>query len=532
VWNGDNPNNPEVGLHFIPLELKVEERATLQKLYGKLPPPPANTTTITKPDPTQPSGGLIAVAGFNDAKGLASDRTPGSPYPLGVSNRAGGRGEPGWAEAWPPSPNATFVKDVVYEGDGALHLRGTVNYGRRLQQPLPSLFRVEQYIRVPAGGGVACYIWRVRDGDTTGPMWYAKDGKFRVLDGDVAGGGKWLETGIPCKPDTWYKVALLVDVSRQRWQFFVDDKKFEQGPLGFRTKQDTLQEINYLVETRPGAYIDAVRFYRVSGTGITEPKKTDPITKTDPKKTDPRTRPDPKKTEPTTKTDPKKTAAAPKLPDGVIAIAGFNSAKGLGSEFTRAGSYPLGVANRAGGEGEPGWADPWPAVPQATFQSDVVHEGDGAVHLKGTVNYGRRLLEPLPPHFRVEQYVRLPAGGGILCYIWRVRQGNTTGPMWHAQNGKFRVLDGDERGEGKWLETGIACKPDTWYKVALIVDVARQRWDFFVDDKKFEHAPLGFRTNQDTLQEINYLVETRPGAYVDAVRFSRVPPTGKAAKER
>lgn len=309
VWNGDNGANPEEGLHFIPLDLKPDERAALQKVYGKLPPPSATESVAAKaktstkpaenakPDPADPdpkksaaksgsktvastgttkpmpaksdsSAGAAtrpatgaASAGFNDAKGINSDRTPGSPYTLGEWNRPGGRGEPDWAAPWEPSDHATFQKEVVQEGDGALHLRGTVNYSRRLLRPQTGIFQVEHYVQIPAGGNLTVYVWKERENGAgnSGPMWTIKNGKFHVLAGDEAGGGEMTSTGFDCLLDTWYKITLVVDVPKRRWEFFVNDKKFEGKPLGFRTRQQFLQEINFLVESQPGAFIDAVR---------------------------------------------------------------------------------------------------------------------------------------------------------------------------------------------------------------------------------------------------------------------------------
>ena len=249
LWNGEGPETHERGLNFIPLDLKEEERAELRKVYGSLPPPPQ-----------PPAGdGWTAVAGFNDAVGLCADRTADSPYPLDKTNVMGGGGEPGWASPWFPSPNATFQKDVVFEGDGALHLTGTVNYGRRLLAPQTGVVRVEQYIRLPKGGDIAGYV--LKGGEitsNTGPQWTAGNGKFRVMNGDNHGDGGWLDAG-PCQPDVWYKVMVVADVPKHHWEFLVDDKKFDGPPLGFRGAVDALQEINYLVGGPAGAYLDAIR---------------------------------------------------------------------------------------------------------------------------------------------------------------------------------------------------------------------------------------------------------------------------------
>src|SRR5262249_32369150 len=95
--------------------------------------------TIERPPAQELPEGLLAAAGFNDTKGMFCDPVPGSPYPLDTSNAIGGLGEPGWAGPWPKHPAATFQTKVVFEGDGALYLKGAANvgpnYGRQLAQP-------------------------------------------------------------------------------------------------------------------------------------------------------------------------------------------------------------------------------------------------------------------------------------------------------------------------------------------------------------------------------------------------------------
>jgi hypothetical protein len=135
----------------------------------------------------------------------------------------------------------------------------------------------------------------------------------------------------------------------------------------------------------------------------------------------------------------------------------------------------------------------------------------------------------LPPtSFAVEQYVRLPKGGDVKCYL---NGEGRTGPMWRAGEGKFQILDGDESGGGRWTDTKIACQDDTWHKVTVTVDVASRRWQFTVDGKKYDGKPIGFRTKPSNIQEISYLTETRPGVYIDAVRFLKSAPTKKGPEK-
>jgi hypothetical protein len=198
-----------------------------------------------------------ASAGFNDAEGINADRIPDPPYPLGKRNREGGKGEPGWATLWPATEKAIYQKEVVFEGDGALHLTGTTGLGRRLKKAQDSVFQVEQHVQIPPDGDLTVYL--KKNAEVTGPMWKVSEGKFRVLEGNERGDGRWIDTDIACIPGRWYKVTQRVDVAKREWEFFVNGKQFAGGPWHFRFKVEYLIDIDYLTETQPGAYIDALK---------------------------------------------------------------------------------------------------------------------------------------------------------------------------------------------------------------------------------------------------------------------------------
>jgi hypothetical protein len=153
------------------------------------------------------------------------------------------------------------------------------------------------------------------------------------------------------------------------------------------------------------------------------------------------------------------------------------------------------------------------------------------VHVAGTANYGRRLAQAQAGRFAVEQYVRLSEGGDVKCYVWKAGgpAEDVTGPMWAAGAGRFGVLDGDGAGSGRWVETGLACGPDRWYKVMVRIDVPQRAWAFLVDGKEFKAGhPLGFRGPEaGALNEVNDLTEASAGFYLDALRALRLP-SGKA----
>jgi hypothetical protein len=426
---------------------------------------------------TSPEGDLIASSGFNDAKGMNSNPVPGSPYPLDSEGKQGGAGEPGWAGPWstPSSPRFSFQKKVVHEGDGALYMsKGGAD--RRLAEAQRGSFLAEMFVQVPERGGFLCYLNNAGVPFRDGPVWTVKDGKFLVLDGP----DNFRETGFTSRPGKWHKVTLRVDVSRKEWQFFVDDKLFEAPkPLRFRNAEASLDTIRFQCETEAGIYIDALRITRK---GVVTPP-----------------------------------------PKDLIASSGFNDARGMNSNPVPGSPFPLDTPNREGGAGEPGWAGPWPADPKATFQSKVVFEGDGALYLQGSPNIGpnyrRQLAKAQTGRFQVEYYLQVPAGSSCGGYVWKDFHGGAfnSGPNWGAGGGKFTVHG---------LDTGFKCLPGRWYKVTLRIDVPKQTWEFFVDDKRFEPPkPLPFRAKAAYLDVINFLVEG--GVYIDGLRVTRWPDAEK-----
>jgi hypothetical protein len=191
---------------------------------------------------------------------MNSNPVPGSPYPLDIPNRQGGVGEPGWTGPWLAHADAVFQSKVVFEGDGALYLKGRPNfgpnYGRQLTKAQSGKFQAEYHLQVPAGSSCGGYLWQDRDGGAfhSGPNWSAGGGKFSVWGHP--------DTGFQCLPGRWYKVTLRIDVAKQTWEFFVDDRRFESPkPLEFRTKVEYLDFINFLVEG--GVYIDSLRVTRL-----------------------------------------------------------------------------------------------------------------------------------------------------------------------------------------------------------------------------------------------------------------------------
>jgi hypothetical protein len=472
-------------LKAVPTELAPLVLAVVDQLYGGIQVAKEGKRLVVRLERPEGLGApqqqeLIASAGFNDDRGMNSDRVPGSPYPLNSEGRQGGAGEPGWAGPWstPSSPRFTFQTKVVHEGDGALYL-SQAGADRRLAEAQRGVFQVEMFVQVPAGGGFACYL---KNGDgpfRDGPVWSVNDQQFRVMDGP----DNWRDTNLTTRRGKWHKVTLRVDVARKEWQLAVDDKTFETpNPLRFRSSEPSLDTIRLQCETQAGVYIDALRITREG--------------------------------------------LAPPPGNVLIASSGFNDARGMNSNPVPGSPFPLDTPNREGGAGEPGWKGPWLAHPDAVFQSKVVFEGDGALYLKGRPNFGpnywRQLAQAQTGRFQVEFYLQVPAGSTIGGYLWQDPRGgaDASGPNWSVGGGKFRVQG--------YPDTGFKILPGRWYKVTLRIDVPKQTWEFFVDDMRFESPePLKFRARVAYLDVINFLVEG--GVYIDALRVMRLP---EAEKER
>ncbi len=209
-----------------------------------------------RPDFNIPADRIIAISGFNNEKGLNATNKPDEPYPLGKSNVEGGMGESGWVAPWPARPNATFQKDVVYEGDGAVHIRSeTIHYRRQWTQPQKGEFILETAVLCPPNGGMEAYIGQ--DGETNAVYWNIQKGKFQVMDGNGRDGGKGVVIG-ECIPNRWYWVKISIDVPKQRWTMQIDDKLNDQS-FGFRKRCEEVSMISFLVLRTDEIYFDAMR---------------------------------------------------------------------------------------------------------------------------------------------------------------------------------------------------------------------------------------------------------------------------------
>ncbi len=264
VWNGDNPQNPREGLHFVSLQLEESDLRKLAAKYGKLPERKStlarsNTEKMNVKNGKTASGSYGAIAGFNSKNGLGISSRQEAQYRIGASNGSGGSGEPGWNGPWPSLDKAEFQNKTVFEGDGALHLRGTSNFARGFTRSLAGKVKVEHHILIPPDGNLSCYIWE-KSASTCGPMWrVAKSGTIEVLNGNARGSGNWTDTGVHVTGKDWIKVVQAIDCENKTWRFEIPGEGYKSDILKYRGNPKNLLQLNYLAESPDGAYIDAIQ---------------------------------------------------------------------------------------------------------------------------------------------------------------------------------------------------------------------------------------------------------------------------------
>ena len=99
---------------------------------------------------TTTEGSIIAATGFNDRRGINSERRANSPYRLNATADGQGAGETGWSGTWTvvsgPVTRSNVQRGVTQEGDGALHIRHTSNTFRHWASPQSGVFTVEQHL--------------------------------------------------------------------------------------------------------------------------------------------------------------------------------------------------------------------------------------------------------------------------------------------------------------------------------------------------------------------------------------------------
>jgi hypothetical protein len=65
--------------------------------------------------------------------------------------------------------------------------------------------------------------------------------------------------------------------------------------------------------------------------------------------------------------------------------------------------------------------------------------------------------------------------------------------MWRVNKGAIEALAGDERGNGKWVKSGVNAEGKEWIKVVMQIDAEKKNWKFLLPESQFDSGDLKFR---------------------------------------
>lgn len=473
---------------------------------------------------------------------------------------------------------------VHVRGPGSL---GNMWLHRQWAEPQFDRFVLEQRIRLPANGIIGSRPYGVGSGfGAFGPVWTANNNRFFAHDGDTLGSATPEATGFAVTPLAWHKVSLVIDMAAQTYEFFVDGQKYvSPDPLNFRGRPWSLANVDYLIDS--DAWLDEVRISSLDRTrpvGVAGNDLTGgegPLTVRLVRGPDSGTltlnddggftyTPVPGFTGSVTFTyvagdgeDESGEATVtltinPPAPvpiavadhytvprDGVLVVggggtsqtvaqSGLNDASGINSNALPGSPYQFGVTVHGRGGPESGWASGWVVSDggcacgedRGKAVANPFHEGDGSLHIRGPGSLGnawvhRQWTEPQFARFILEQRVRFPAYGILGS---RPYGPGGHGPVWSVSGNRFFAHDGDTFGGGVPEDTGFTVTPLAWHKITLIVNVASQTYEFYVDDQHYlAPDPLNFRERPTSIYSADYLADT--DIWIDSFRMIALGPT-------
>ena len=207
----------------------------------------------------------VVSAGFNDAAGLNANPTADSPYKFNEPVAGRGVGEPGWSTPWIQATGGTEFTVVqsttVAEGDGALYMfGGTIQVKRLLANPATvGVVTVSQMVYVPPGGGVTIYLQDSvpinPDVSVAGQVSLGSDSTIEYVDS-----GLWNSTGIPVPVGEWFRIDVEMNMTIREYNLVINGTRYDPpDPIGFRGTPNMLDQCQYLINSGPGVYLDAIQ---------------------------------------------------------------------------------------------------------------------------------------------------------------------------------------------------------------------------------------------------------------------------------
>lgn len=221
-------------------------------------------------------GRELAVAGFNDAAGVLSDRAVGSPYLIGATVHHQGANEPGWQGPWDriggSDEQALVVSDPFLEGDGAVSLWADPVTETRIErawsESVPKV-RVDAYVFTRPAARMEGHVMGPNDGSpvdarTAGGWLIRETGAISLFDAALA---TYIPTPFSAQPNTWNKFSLFADTRTQAWEFAFNDVKFRLAhPLQFINSLESVSGVNLAAISRIGSFVDYIKVTAIDPT--------------------------------------------------------------------------------------------------------------------------------------------------------------------------------------------------------------------------------------------------------------------------
>jgi hypothetical protein len=196
-----------------------------------------------------------AIAALADAASWAQQTTP---YSCGFEPpdfTVGPLPQQGW---FADPPTSASVQNAVFEsGSAAIGIQPRAVVTQTFDTPTATTVWVDCFVRLLPSNELPD-LTALTSG--TALVELTAEGVY-CLDGDGAGSGTWINTGISPEPDAWVRVTLAVDHSeRQRYDCYIDGQWAAAG-FGFLYRSEQTDRLNGMsVAANVGnTYLDEAR---------------------------------------------------------------------------------------------------------------------------------------------------------------------------------------------------------------------------------------------------------------------------------
>jgi len=174
-----------------------------------------------------------------------------------VGQSIGGQG--GWA-VLSAGADAKITDAVKQAGTQSVALEANSQIDKPLTATVEeSIVWMEGYFQ---GAGTSADPSFPADPAASAIVFFSATNGIQCLDGDGAGAGAWVNTGVALVADTWYKISIRQDYTTKKWRCYVNDTQAPAQDLGFRDAVTTLHGFRNFADT--ASWLDTFRVIPVT----------------------------------------------------------------------------------------------------------------------------------------------------------------------------------------------------------------------------------------------------------------------------